>query len=100
MDLLSHALASHTLKRAFFPRVQRPILISMLLAGTLADLDWLSGFVSPSAYLKWNGGPLHSIVVAVLLALLVSVAMRAYAKSRGIVLSGTLFWLAPICAAL
>jgi len=72
----------------------------MLLAGTLADLDWLSGLVGPSAYLRWNGGAFHSTVGAVVLAFIVSVAIRAYAKSRGVLLSGALWWTAPICAAL
>jgi LexA-binding, inner membrane-associated putative hydrolase len=72
----------------------------MLLAGTLADLDWLSGLFGPSAYLHWNGGALHSIVGAVVLALAVSLALRAYAKSRGVFLSGALWWAAPVCAAL
>jgi membrane-bound metal-dependent hydrolase YbcI (DUF457 family) len=72
----------------------------MLLAGTLADLDWLSGLVGPSAYLRWHGGPLHSIVGAVVLALVAGFAIRAYAKSRGVLLGGALWWLAPVCAAL
>jgi membrane-bound metal-dependent hydrolase YbcI (DUF457 family) len=99
VDPLTHGLASFALKRAFFPKVQRPVLISMLLAGTLADLDWLSGLFGPSAYLKWNGGPFHSIAGSLLLAIFVSVAIRAYAKSRGVFLSGISWWLAPVCAA-
>lgn len=100
MDPLTHTLASFALKRSFFPKLPRPVLVSMLLAGTLADLDWFSAFVSPSFYLNWNYGPLHSILVAILLALLVSLAMRTYAKSRGVLLSGSLWWFAPLCAAL
>src|SRR5262249_27388618 len=76
------------------------VLISILFAGTLIDLDWLSSFVSPSAFLKWNGGPLHSIVASVFFALLIGIAIRAYAKSRGLLLQGALWWLAPTCAAL
>lgn len=100
MDPLTHGLASFALKRGFFPKVPRPVLISMILAGTLADLDWFSGFVSPAFYLAWNYGPLHSFVVVILLALLVSLAMRTYAKSRGVIFSGILWWFAPLCAAL
>lgn len=100
MDPLTHSLASFALKRGFFPKLPRPVLISMLFAGTLADLDWFAGFVSPSFYLNWNYGPLHSILVAILVALLVSFALRAYAKSRGVLLSGSLWWFAPLCAAL
>jgi len=100
VDPLTHGLASFALKRAFFPKVERPVMISILFAGTLIDLDWLSSFFGPSAFLKWNGGPLHSIAASLLLALLISIAIRAYAKSRGLVLQGVLWWLAPICAAL
>jgi len=100
MDPLTHGLASLALKRGFFPKVPRPILISMIFAGTLADLDWLSAFFGPSAFLSWSGGPLHSIVGAIATGLLVSILIRTYAKSRGLILSGVLWWLAPICAAL
>jgi inner membrane protein len=100
MDPLTHGLASFALKRAFFPKAERPVLISMLLAGALVDLDWLSSLLGPSIFLKWNGGPLHSIVASLFLALLISIAIRAYAKSRGVLLQGALWWFAPICAAL
>jgi len=100
MDPLTHGLASFALKRGLFPKVPRPVLISMLLGGTLPDLDWLSGLLGPSAYLQWNGGALHSFVGTAVLALGVSLAMRSYAKSRGILLTGPLWWLAPVCAAL
>jgi len=61
MDPLTHGLASLALKRGFFPKVPRPVLISMIFAGTLADLDWLSALFGPSAFLSWNGGPLPPI---------------------------------------
>ncbi len=100
MDPLTHGLASFALKRSIFPKVPRPVLISMLLAGILADLDWLSSFFGPSAYFVWNGGPLHSIAGALILANGVSLAMRSYAKSRGVLLTGAFWWFAPVCAAL
>ena len=100
MDPLTHGLASFALKRGFFPRVPRPVLISMIFAGALADVDWLSSLFGPSAYLSWSGGPLHSIVAALAIALLVSIAIRSYAKSRGVLLGGLSWWLAPVCAAL
>ena len=100
MDPLTHGLASLALKRGLFPKVPRPILISMIFAGTLADLDFLSALVGPSAFLSWKGGPLHSIVGAIAIGLLVSLIIRTYAESRGVRLSGVLWWLAPACAAL
>ena len=39
MDLLTHALASYTLKRAAFPRLTPSVAIAMLVAGTVADID-------------------------------------------------------------
>src|SRR5215470_17437168 len=100
MDPLTHGLTSFALKRAFFPRAPRPILISMILAGTLADLDWFCAFLGPATYLNWSYGPIHSISIAILLALLVSLAMLAYARSRGVILTGMLWWFAPLCASL
>ncbi len=72
----------------------------MIFAGVLADVDFLSGLFGPSVFLSWSGGPLHSIASAIAIGLLVGVLIRTYAQSRGVVLSGALWWLAPICAAL
>jgi len=72
----------------------------MIFAGTLADLDWLSTLFGPSASLSWSAGPLHSIAGAILIAVSISIAIRTYAKSRGVILTGMAWWLAPVCAAL
>jgi inner membrane protein len=72
MDLLTHALASYTLKRAAFPRAIRPITLAILLAGTLADLDIVSTWIGPSAFLTWYRTYTHSLFAAFLLALLVT----------------------------
>jgi membrane-bound metal-dependent hydrolase YbcI (DUF457 family) len=72
MDLLTHALASYTLKRAAFPRVPRLVTLAILLAGTLADLDLLSAYISPSAFLTWYRTYTHSLLFAFLLAPLVT----------------------------
>ena len=100
MDPLTHGLASFALKRGFFPRVPRPVLTSMIFAGTLADFDWLSALLGPSTYLSWSGGPLHSIVGSITIAVFIGVAIRSYAKSRSVLLNGVSWWLAPVCAAL
>lgn len=72
MDPLTHALASYTLKRAAFPRATRNITIAMLLAGTFADLDGVSAYISPSAFLTFHRTFLHSFLAAVLLAVLLA----------------------------
>jgi membrane-bound metal-dependent hydrolase YbcI (DUF457 family) len=73
MDPLTHALASYTLKRAAFPRAPRNVTIAMLLAGTIADLDSLSAYFGPSAFLTFARTYLHSLLAALLLALLLAV---------------------------
>jgi membrane-bound metal-dependent hydrolase YbcI (DUF457 family) len=72
MDLLTHALASYTLKRAAFPRVARSTTIAVLIAGTVADLDSLSKFAGPSAFLTFYRTYCHSLLAAFLFSLIVT----------------------------
>ena len=72
MDPLTHALASYTLKRAAFPRVARSVTIAMLIAGTIADIDLLSEYFGPSAYLTFHRTYFHSLLAVLLLSLLVT----------------------------
>jgi membrane-bound metal-dependent hydrolase YbcI (DUF457 family) len=74
MDPLTHALASYTLKRAAFPRASGRVTLAVLLAGTFADLDGLSAYFSPSAFLTFHRTYLHSLLAAFLLALLIALA--------------------------
>lgn len=73
MDPLTHALASYILKRAVFPRVARSVTFAMLIAGTIADIDFLSAYLSPSAYLTCYRTYCHSLLAALLFGLLVTV---------------------------
>jgi len=72
MDPLTHALASYTLKRAAFPRAARPLTVAMVIAGTIADLDSFSTYFGPSVYLSTYRAGFHSVLAAVVFALLVS----------------------------
>ena len=72
MDPLTHALASYTLKRAAFPRLRRSATIAMLIAGTVADIDSLSKFAGPSAFLTFYRTYCHSLLAALLFSLLVT----------------------------
>ena len=71
MDPLTHALASYTLKRAAFPRVPRSVTLAILIAGTVADLDALSAYFGPSAYLTFFRTYFHSLTAALLISALV-----------------------------
>jgi inner membrane protein len=70
MDPLTHALAAYTLKRAAFPRLSRAATIAIVLAGTVADIDFLSSYFGPSAYLTFYRTYFHSVLAAVIIAAL------------------------------
>jgi len=70
MDPVTHALASYTLKRAAFPRITRSATIAILIAGTIADIDVLSKFAGPSAFLTSYRTYFHSLLAALLFSLL------------------------------
>jgi len=73
MDPLTHALASYTLKRAAFPRVPRLTTVLMLIAGTAADIDQLSVYFGPSAFLKFYRTGDHSLLFALFFSLLITI---------------------------
>src|SRR6266702_8096833 len=72
MDLLTHALASYSLKRVACPRLPRSATIAMIIAGTIADIDSLSKFAGPSAFLTFYRTYCHSLPAALLFSLLVT----------------------------
>jgi inner membrane protein len=100
MDPLTHALASYTLKRAAFPRAARNVTIAMLFAGTIADLDVLSAYFGPSAFLTFHRTYFHSVLAALLLALLISLVFHSFKHppTQNQIPLGTIF--APAAAAL
>ncbi len=81
MDPLTHALASYSLKRAAFPRVAPSATIAMLIAGTIADMDSLSKFAGPSAFLAFYRTYCHSLLAALLFSLLVTLPF--FLRRRG-----------------
>jgi membrane-bound metal-dependent hydrolase YbcI (DUF457 family) len=68
MDIPTHALTSFALAHGFFPRRGWPIVAGMLVAGTIADVDQLSVFFGPAAYLAAHRTCTHSILAAFLIA--------------------------------
>jgi membrane-bound metal-dependent hydrolase YbcI (DUF457 family) len=80
VDPVTHALSSYALKSAAFPRAARQVTIAILLAGTLADLDYLSAAFGPSAFLSYYRTGSHSLLVAAALALALTVAVFFLAR--------------------
>jgi membrane-bound metal-dependent hydrolase YbcI (DUF457 family) len=70
MDPITHALASYSLQRAAFPRISRAATIAVILAGVIADADFLSVYFGPSAFLTFNHTYSHSLLAAFLFGLL------------------------------
>lgn len=70
MDPLTHALAAYSLQRAAFPRLSRAATISVVICGIIADIDLLSAYFGPSAYLSFNRTYFHSLSAALAFALL------------------------------
>lgn len=67
MDIVTHALASFAVARGLFPRAGSHVTVFAILAGTIADIDWLSRFWGPASFLAWHGTYLHSILAALVL---------------------------------
>jgi membrane-bound metal-dependent hydrolase YbcI (DUF457 family) len=75
VDIATHALASLALSRGFFPRARWPVVIGMLSAGSIADLDLLSALCGPAAYFAARRTLTHSLLgtlVVIALAILVT----------------------------
>jgi membrane-bound metal-dependent hydrolase YbcI (DUF457 family) len=68
VDIVTHGLASLAIARGFFPRAGQRAMASAVLAGTIANLDWLSNYFGPSAFLRWHGSYTHSTLAAVLIS--------------------------------
>ncbi|HKI12360.1 MAG TPA: metal-dependent hydrolase [Candidatus Acidoferrum sp.] len=62
MDIVTHALLSLALARGFFARRGWPVLAGMLVAGTLADVDLISEWFGPAAYLAGRRKFTHSLL--------------------------------------
>jgi inner membrane protein len=82
MDIGTHALASIALTRAAFPRAPRSILSAACAAAIIADVDGISALFGPAAYLNWHRTYTHSLLAAVLLAVLFSVVYRFVAPPQ------------------
>jgi membrane-bound metal-dependent hydrolase YbcI (DUF457 family) len=70
VDIVTHALASLAVARGLFPRAGKASTVSAVLAGTIADIDWLSNYFGPSAFLAWHRTYTRSILAAFLASMI------------------------------
>ncbi len=59
-------------------------MASAVLAGTIANIDWLSAYFGPSAYLTWHHTFAHSILAGVLISGLFPAIFLAKVLRRGL----------------
>jgi membrane-bound metal-dependent hydrolase YbcI (DUF457 family) len=72
MDIATHALASLALARGVFPGRRWPVVVGMVCAGTLADVDLATAVFGPAAYFVGRGTFSHSAIgIVVMIALAV-----------------------------
>src|SRR6267378_5915017 len=100
MDPFTHGLASYSITRAAFPRASRTTVIAAILAGCAADLDRLSAYASPSAFLDWHRTATHSalgtlIIVAVFV---VAASLIGERKAGGNSVRTVLLALLAVCS--
>ncbi len=98
MDFITHALLSLALARGFFARRGRPVLLGMLVAGTLADVDWISAWFGPGAFLAGHRTITHSLLGTSLIIAIAAWIARSLDKQRRETWQGILA--ATACAAI
>jgi membrane-bound metal-dependent hydrolase YbcI (DUF457 family) len=82
MDPFTHALASYSITRAVFPRASRTTVIAAILAGSAADLDQLSAYAGPSAFLRWHRTTTHSALGTLLIVAAFVIAVSLITRRK------------------
>ncbi|MGC0773787.1 MAG: metal-dependent hydrolase [Candidatus Acidiferrum sp.] len=86
MDIVTHGLASLAVARGFFPRlIKAPFVAWVVLVGCAADLDQLSQYFGPSAFLEWHRTYAHSILGAFLISAILPAILTAVVLYGGMV---------------
>ncbi len=73
MEPVTHVLACTALAHSAFDRT-RLAMPTAIVAGLAVDLDWLSLFAGPEAYLRYHRVATHSIIGAVAVAIVTALA--------------------------
>ena len=82
MDPFTYGLASYSITRAVFPRASRTTVMAAILAGSAADLDRLSEYAGPCAFLGWYRTATHSLLGTVLIVAALVVAISFITKRK------------------
>ena len=82
MDVGTQGLASLVIARAFLPRAPWRAWAVIVVAGTIANVDFVSSMLSPKAYLEWHRTYAHSIVFSLAVSLVLAASYTFAAGDR------------------
>lgn len=82
MDPVTHVFSSIVLARAAKSRLPRGGMAMLIVSGVAADLDSLTYFVGPAAYLRFHQSLLHSLASSMILACALAAAFVALDRKR------------------
>jgi len=71
VDIVTHGLASFAVVRGFFPRAGKPVMAAAVLSGVFANIDMLSQYLDPPAFLTWHDTYFHSILAAAIFSVVI-----------------------------
>jgi membrane-bound metal-dependent hydrolase YbcI (DUF457 family) len=74
MDPVTHALMSAALGRAGLNKSSRTAIPILVVAGTIADVDWLARLGSAETFLRWHRTVTHSLPGTAAIVLLIAAA--------------------------
>jgi inner membrane protein len=80
VEVLTHALLCLVLARAGQKLLPRYGAAMLVVSGVAADLDFLSYFGGPSAYLRFHRGVLHSVLGSIVLVCVLALVFWAMAR--------------------
>lgn len=82
MDPVTHALASLTVGRAGVSKISRLATPMLLVAGTIADLDWASAAGGPQKFFEWRRAATHSLAGTIAIAFCVAALFSILARGK------------------
>jgi len=87
------------MQRGLFPRTSRRGVLAIVFAGVIADLDWFSASLGPTAYLHWHRTATHSIAFVVVLTVAAFFFCRTMQGKDASANGKALSWIAVATAA-
>jgi membrane-bound metal-dependent hydrolase YbcI (DUF457 family) len=82
MDIATHALASLALARGVFPGRRWPVVVGIVCAGTLADVDLTTSAFGPAAYFAGRRTFTHSVIGIVVVVAVAAWLARYLSKKE------------------